>query len=73
MNFWFTLTGPGKLKIFLTHSVGPAITFSDGVVSTVSVCTTFGVDSTKIAFPGVPCVAGVAGVFDGCAARLLPP
>ena len=60
-----------KLKMFLTHSVGPALTFSDGVVSTVSVCTTFGVDSTKIgAFPGVP---GVAGVVDDCAARLLPP
>ena len=57
--------------MFLTHSVGPARTFSDGVVSTVSVCTTFGVDSTKIvAFPGVP---GVPGVVDDCAARLLPP
>ena len=57
--------------MFLTHSVWPAITFSDGVVSTVSVCTTFGVDSTKIvAFPGVP---GVAGVVDDCVARLLPP
>ena len=44
---------------------------SDAVVSTVSVCTTFGVDSTKIvAFPGV---AGVAGVVDNCAACLLPP
>ena len=54
--------------MFLTHSVGPALTFSDGVVSTVSVCTTFGVDSTKIvALPGVP------GVVDDCAARLLPP
>ena len=57
--------------MFLTHSVGPEITFSDGVVSTVSVCTTFGVDSTKmVAFPSVP---GVAGVVDDCAAPLLPP
>ena len=54
--------------MFLTHSVGPALTFSDGVVSTVSVCTTFGVDSTKIvAFPGVP------GAVDDCAVRLLLP
>ena len=60
--------------MFLTHSVWPAITFSDGVVSTVSVCTTFGVDSTKmVAFPGVVGVAGVTGAVDDCAARLLPP
>ena len=60
--------------MFLTHSVGPAVAFSDGVVSTVSVCTTFGVDSTKIVvFPGVAGVPGVTGVADDCAARLLPP